>query len=77
MSYELPEDLIALKRDFLAAETRLAGLSEDGSREEWQAAYLDCQRLAVELDGHPYWSGVDNRYKAGMALLSAAKEAAA
>lgn len=77
MSYDLPDHLITLKRDFLAAEARLEELSEDGSREEWQAAYLDCQRLAVELDGHPYWATVDNRYQAGMALLAAAKEAAA
>ncbi|MGI5273139.1 hypothetical protein ACQEUU_37685 [Nonomuraea sp. CA-218870] len=73
MAYDLPEDLIALKRAFLAAETRLASLSETGSREDWQAAYQECQRLAVEIDRHPYWATVDNRHSAWMALQAAAK----
>lgn len=74
MAYDLPEPLIALKRDFLAAETRLAELGQDGTREEWQAAYQECQRLAGEIDRHPYWQTVDNRHSAWMALQQAAKE---
>lgn len=77
MPYDLPDHLITLKRDFLAAEARLEELGKGGSEEEWQAAYKELQDLAVKLDQDPYWATVDNRYKAGMALLSAAKEAAA
>ena len=77
MSYDLPDHLITLKRDFLATEARLEELSKGGDDEKWQAAYKELQDLAVELDGHPYWATVDNRYQAGMALLAAAKEAAA
>ncbi|MFI7643757.1 hypothetical protein [Nonomuraea sp. NPDC049400] len=67
--YDLPEDLLQLKRDFLENEARLPGLEG----EEWQAAFKRSQDLALALHNHPWWASVDNRYQADVALLRAAK----
>lgn len=88
MPYDLPPDLIELRRDFLAAEETLrqlgaaqpaptaiaAGEAElsDEQREEWDAAQAEAQRLAGEIHRHDWWDGVDNRHDAWMALQQAA-----
>lgn len=72
MAYDIPDDLLQLRRDFLASETRLAELSKGGDQGAWDEAYRESQRLAVEIDRNPYWATVDNRYKAWMALRDAA-----
>jgi hypothetical protein len=68
--YDIPHDLLELKRAFLANEASLSGLSG----EEWQQAYQRSQDLALELHRHPWWETVDNRYQADMALLKAAQQ---
>lgn len=68
--YKPPPDLLELKTAFLANEARLPSLAG----EEWQAAYQKSQDLALALHRADWWAKVDNRYKADMALLSAAKE---
>jgi hypothetical protein len=90
MAYDLPADLLALKRDFLAAENRLAELRQthpaptavaagdaelsDEQRVEWAATMDESRRLAEEIHRHAWWSQVDNRHSAWMALQKAAKE---
>lgn len=70
--YDLPDDLIQLRRAFLDVEARLADLRGSEDREAWQSAFQESQRLALELHRHPYWAGVDNRHGAWMALQRAA-----
>lgn len=55
--YEIPDDLLQLKKDFLANESD----------------YPKAQTLALEIHRHPWWKTVDNPVKAGLALQAAAK----
>ena len=87
--FDLPPDLIELRRAFLAAEEHLrelgaaqpaptaiaAGEAEltDEQREEWQAAHDKTRDLAGEIHRHPWWGTVDNRQSAATALDEAAK----
>ena len=87
--YDLPPDLVQLRRDFLAAEEELrkigaaqpaptavaAGEAEltDEQRAEWQAAFQEVRRLVAEINQNPWWETVDNRHHAWMALNKAAK----
>jgi hypothetical protein len=86
--YDLPEDLLQMRRDFLAAERRLSELGEampaptaiaageaevpDEQREEWWTVQAECRRLAVGIQTHSWWASVDNRQKAERALRDAA-----
>lgn len=90
MAYDPPADLLELKRDFLAAEIRLAALRQaqpaataivageaeltDEQRVEWAAAMDETRRLAEDIHRHPWWAGVDNQHSAWMALQKAAKQ---
>lgn len=67
--YDIPDDLLQLKKDFLANEAAMPGLSG----EEWQQAYRRSQDLALALHRHPWWATVESRYDADAALLRAAK----
>ncbi|MFB9709411.1 hypothetical protein ACQP10_19745 [Streptosporangium sandarakinum] len=70
MAYEPPPDLLKLKTDFLTNEAELPTLAG----EKWQTAFARSQKLALEIHRHAWWSEVDNRHSAWMALLQAAKE---
>lgn len=87
--YDLPDDLLQLKRDFLRldAETHeqasalpssvdvvaLEAEPDDAGRA--RLAELRAERLEVveRINRHAWWETVDNRYKASMALLEAAR----
>lgn len=76
MAYDGPDDLLDLKKAFLAAGARLQELSapEAYDRAAWDEVHAEQQRLALELHRHPWWAGQENRYKADMDLLAAAKQ---
>lgn len=59
--YDLPDDLLQLKVDFLAAEN-------DASK------YQEAQDLALAIHRHEWWATVEQRYDASMALLATAKK---
>jgi hypothetical protein len=71
MAYDPPEDLLRLRRDFLAA-----GEAEvpDEQRQEWWAVQAECRRLAMGIQTHSWWASVDNRQKAERALRDAAAD---
>lgn len=87
--YDLPEDLIQLKRDFLAADAEcreiaeqlpssvavLAGEAEPDLGRQAQLDAARARRLEVvrQLYRHEWWATVDNRYQADVALTKAAK----
>ncbi|MEU6781508.1 hypothetical protein ABZ912_20070 [Nonomuraea angiospora] len=86
--YDLPEDLIDLRRAFLASEARLVELRQthpastviaaseaelsEEQRVEWAAAFDESRRLAEEIHRHGWWETVENRHSAWMALRNAA-----
>ncbi|GAA0911903.1 hypothetical protein [Nonomuraea longicatena] len=84
--YEVPQDLLRLRREFLAFELRQSELSRcrpapsatlsDEQQAEWVEAYSECVRLAEEIHRHPYWATVDSPHRAWMALQAAAEEPA-
>jgi hypothetical protein len=77
MAYNIPDDLVQLRRAFVAAEQQLAELSKPGGDpQEWHAVYQESGDLAEKINTHGYWTSpdVDNRYRAWMALQQAAKE---
>lgn len=76
MAYDGPDDLLDLKRAFLAAGARLQELSAPDvyDRAAWGEVHAEQQRLALELHRHPWWTTAENRYKADTALLEAAKQ---
>jgi hypothetical protein len=87
--FDVPADLLELKRDFLRLDARceeisaalpsnvlvLAGQAEPDmeGQAELVEARSDRLRLVEEINAHPWWSGVDDRHAAWMALLRAAK----
>ncbi|MEV4059746.1 hypothetical protein [Nonomuraea dietziae] len=86
---EPPSDLLELKRAFLQLDARceeisaalpsnvlvLAGQAEPDmeGQAELMEARSDRLRVVEEINAHPWWSGVDDRHAAWMALLKAAK----
>lgn len=91
--YDLPEDLIALKRDFLTADAEcheiakglpstvavLAGEVEPDPDGQERLDVARGRRLEVvrRIYAHEWWGTVDNRHSADKALLKAAKDALA
>ena len=87
--HEIPDDLLELKRAFLAAEDRRreVGLAmpaptavaakeadiSDEERQAWKGACDESARLVEEIHRHPWWETVDNRYDADVQLLKLAK----
>lgn len=75
MAFDIPDDLVQLRRDFVAAETAWGEAGRSGDREAAQEAYRETQRLAEAIQDHPWWGDCGgNRFEARMALLAAAKE---
>ena len=68
--YTPPDDLIELRRDFLAAQERIA---TEGQREAWQALDDKRRQLAVKIQEHKYWREVDDPKAARKALEEAVK----
>ncbi|MFI6907205.1 hypothetical protein ACIBKY_38505 [Nonomuraea sp. NPDC050394] len=89
----IPEDLLALKRDFLTADTRCHEIADSlpsavavlalkaNAEPERQAdlveARSDRPRIVGEISRHPWWAGCENRTQASLAVLEAAKTALA
>ncbi|TDD31527.1 hypothetical protein E1286_44820 [Nonomuraea terrae] len=89
--YDLPDDLLQLKVDFLAASaacerianripSHVAVLAMEAEPEPELQAELEAERgrrldIVMQIHRHDWWATVDNRQKADMALLAAAKEA--
>lgn len=69
---KVPADLLQLRRDFQAANAAWAGAVD---RETAQRAYEKVGRLAEEIQDHPWWGTVEDRFKARMVLIAAAKQA--
>lgn len=73
--YVLPDDLIQMRRDFLAVQERLAAAGREmpshaavaageaevtaEQKEAWWAAQDESRRLAVAMHGHPFWETVE------------------
>jgi hypothetical protein len=92
MAYDFPPDLIAAQQALDAADAAVNQLAArwpsslavlageatvpDGLRDELAAAREERLRLLEARDRHTFWAGVDDRYKAGMALWRAARGAA-
>jgi hypothetical protein len=88
--YDLPPDLLQMRRDFLATEKLLSELGKampaptavaageaevpDEQRQEWWAVQAECRRLAMGIQTHSWWASVDNRQKAERALRDAAAD---
>ncbi|WP_101791044.1 hypothetical protein [Nonomuraea indica] len=76
MAYDGPDDLLQMRRDFVAAERKLAelGRAEPFNREAWEATYARAQELAVEIQRSPWLAAAENRHKAWTLLRDAAAE---
>lgn len=71
--YDIPDDLLALQRAYDQADARVQELVDGDDREALKAARAERLRLVEELHRHPFWSSVDNRHSADMALKKAAR----
>lgn len=70
--FDIPADLIQLRRDFEAANTRWA---EAQDPESTRAAYEEAGRLAEALQDHPWWADCGgNRFEARKELILAARQ---
>ncbi|MDN3354845.1 hypothetical protein [Actinomadura sp. DC4] len=69
MTFDVPPDLVQLRRDFLRADAARAGEGEAAEQ-----AYREAQRLTEAIGDHPWWATVENRFEARMALLDATRE---
>jgi hypothetical protein len=69
-TFDIPDDLIQLRRRFNAANDRWAAATDSASA---QAAYQEAGRLAEAIDDHSWWKTVEGRHTAHMALIAAAK----
>jgi hypothetical protein len=67
----VPDDLVQLRRRFQAANAAWAAAAD---RDAAHAAYEEAGRLAEEIQDHEWWGTVDDRFKARMALLAAARD---
>lgn len=86
---KLPDDLIALQRDYDAADARCTELAaalpsavetldadadpDDPRMAAFNAARDERLRLALALSYHPWWARVRNRYEAQRQLYEAAR----
>lgn len=68
---KVPDDLMQLRRRFQAANAAWADATD---RDAAQSAYQDAARLAEAIQDHAWWGTVDDRFKARMALLAAARD---
>jgi hypothetical protein len=66
----IPDDLLLLRRRFLAADAAWAHATDPDAA---QRAYEEAGRLAEKIQDHDWWGTVDDRFKARMALIAAAK----
>lgn len=69
--YLPPPDLLQLRRDFQAADKAWGEATDAVSS---QRAYQEAGRLAEAIQDHDWWGTVDDRFRARMALLTAAKD---
>jgi hypothetical protein len=67
---DIPDDILQLRRRFLAAD---AAWAESADLDTAQRAYEDAGRLAEQIQDHDWWGTVDDKFKARMALIAAAK----
>jgi hypothetical protein len=67
----VPDDLLQLRRRFLAADAAWAGATDQDAT---QRAYEEAGRLAEQIQDHGWWGTVDDRFKARMALIAAARD---
>ncbi|MFD1547034.1 hypothetical protein [Nonomuraea guangzhouensis] len=65
--YTPPDDLIKLRRDFLAAQKRLPA----AAGQAWLTLQGKCRELAVAIQEHKYWREVDDPKAARKALEDA------
>jgi hypothetical protein len=80
---EPPEDLVALKVAFWAADAECTALGErpaapDSAGRERQAAQLNAAlfkraRITAEMYRHSWWEEQPNRYEADQAVIRAAR----
>ena len=70
MAFDIPPDLLQLRRDFLAADAAWAAATD---RDAAERAYQEAGRLAEAIQDHDWWGKVDDKFKARMALIAAAK----
>lgn len=74
MAFDIPGDLVQLRRDFVAADTAWSEAGRTGNVDAGHRAYRVAQRLAEAIQDHPWWAECGgNRFDARMALLQAAK----
>lgn len=89
MAYEIPDDLLQLKRDFNAADARCEEIAaalpssvsvlavemepDPKGQADLVEARSERMRLVEEMNRHPWWATVDDRHDAWMFLQKAAK----
>jgi hypothetical protein len=69
--YTPPDDLIKLRRDFLATEASLSAAGRDMPSQAWLALDTKRRELAVDIQEHKYWREVDDPKAARKALEDA------
>ena len=68
--FDIPDDLLQLRRRFLAADAAWGAATDQDAA---QRAYEEAGQLAEEIQDHEWWGTVDDKFKARMALIAAAK----
>ncbi|MBN6054495.1 hypothetical protein JYK22_21315, partial [Nonomuraea sp. RK-328] len=76
MAYDGPDDLLQMRKDFVAAEQLLAEMSRrpEHDREAWQQTHARMRELALQIQAHPWMAEAENRYQAWTALRNAAAD---
>jgi hypothetical protein len=87
--YDIPDDLLQLKRDYLAADQRCHEIADGlpssvsvlamemepdpGGQADLVEARAERLLALEEMNRHSWWSSAGDRYAAGVALMKAAK----
>jgi hypothetical protein len=74
VSFDLPDDLIDLQRQWFAADEARTQAAQSGSAEAFKAAGERLQDVTMTLHRHPWMQASEQRYQARMALREAVRQ---
>jgi hypothetical protein len=75
VTFDFPDDLLELQRDWFAADKDRTAAARGGDDAAFIAAGARLQDLTMALHRHPWMRECTSRYEARMALRAAARQA--
>lgn len=75
VTYDFPDDLVPLQRDWFAVDRDRTAAARAGDDEAFESAGVRFQTLSIALHRHPWMQACETRFQARMALREAAAPA--